>query len=135
MSPQTAFDPSAEAGALADLFSSLSDSLDDFRLATHNPPLTQTELDSLRAGAQGLQETADHFVAAAIGATLQTIQSDLGAIKDVTAEAAVQLGHLDEVSKVIAIASSALELGTAIASGDLAAIKTAALGFVQTVRG
>jgi hypothetical protein len=128
-------DPVAEANALANLFYSLSQALDNFRLGDFNPPLSGDNAASLKAEAQALDDRAHEFTAQAIGATLQTIQADLAKIKDVTNQAIHQLGVLNDVSKVISIATSALSLGTAIVSGDPLAIVGAVDGLAEAVDG
>ena len=66
---------------------------------------------------------------------MQAIQPDLANIKAVTTEAKQQLGVLNDVSKVISIATSALSLGTAIAAGNPVSIAAAADALAQTVAG
>ena len=126
-------DPAAEAGQLADLFNNLSQAVDDFRLADHDPPLTTDQMSRLKDEAQALEDRAHHFTAEAIGATLQSIQSDLGSIKAVTTDAKNQLAVLNDVSKAISIATSALSLGTAIAAGNPLSIASAAQALAQTI--
>ena len=127
-------DPAAEARRLADLFSDLSDAVDDLLLTA--PAKTPPErLASLRAQAQALEDKSHFFTAKAIGATLQSIQQDLDHIKKVTTQAKAQLGVLNEVSKAIAIATSAVNLGTAIAEGNPAAILTATDALATTIAG
>jgi hypothetical protein len=120
-----AIDPVAEANNLANLFNDLSQAVDTFRLS-FNPPLPQDEMSRLKDEAQALQDRAHHFTAEAIGATLQTIQPQLANIKTVTTKAKKQLQNLNNVSKAINIATSALGLGVAIAAGDPATIAAAA---------
>ena len=126
-------DPAAEAGQLADLFNDLSQAIDDFRLSDLVPPLTTNEMSRLKDEAQAMEDRAHYFTARAIGATLQSIQSDLANIKAITAQANQQLGVLKQVSKVISIATSALSLGTAIAAGNPASIVAAANALAQTL--
>jgi uncharacterized phage infection (PIP) family protein YhgE len=128
-------DPAAEAGQLADLFNNLSQALDDFRLGDHVPPVPDDQLARLKDEAQALEDRAHYFTAQAIGATLQSIQSGLANIKAVTAQAKAQLGVLNDVSKAISIATSALSLGTAIAAGNPASIAAAADALAQTLVG
>jgi len=128
-------DPAAEAGQLADLFNSLSQALDDFRLGDRVPPIPDDQLARLKDEAQALEDRAHYFTAQAIGATLQSIQSDLTNIKAVTAQAKAQLVVLNDVSKAISIATSALSLGTAIAAGNPASIAAAAEALAQTLTG
>jgi hypothetical protein len=138
MAPPTAplpIDPAAEAGELADLFNDLSQKVDDFRLADHAPALTPDQLARLKDEAQALEDRAHYFTAQAIGATLQSIQSDLASIKAVSAQAKTQLGKLNDVSKIISVATSALSLGTAIAAGNPASIIAATKALTQTLTG
>ena len=126
-------DPAAEAGQLADLFNTLSQALDDFRLADHIPPIPTDQLASLKDDAQALEDLAHDFTAQAIGATLQSIQPNLANIKAVAAQAKTQVGVLNDVSKVISIGVSALSLGKAIAAGNPVSIVAAAEGLAQTL--
>jgi hypothetical protein len=129
-------DVAAEAAQLASLFNSLSQALDDFRLGDNIPPNTPLDqLGRLKDEAQALEDRAHYLTAQAIGATLQSIQPDLARIKAVTANAKAQLGILNNVAKVISIATSALSVGTAIAAGNPASIVAAAEAFAQTVAG
>jgi len=125
----------AEAGALADLFNDLSQALDDFRLGDIDPPLTADETARLKDEAQALEDRAHYFTAQAIGATLQTIQPDLAKIKELTVAAKTQLAHLNDVAKVIGVATSVLSLGTAIVAGNPGGIFTAADALEQTLTG
>lgn len=133
MSPRAPIDPAVDAGELADLFNDLSQALDDFRLGDHDPAIPADQLARLKDEAQALEDRAHFFTAQAIGATLQSIQPDLANIKAVTAEAKAQIGVLNEVSRVISIATSALSLGTAIAAGNPGSIVSAASALAQTI--
>jgi hypothetical protein len=119
-------DPAAEANNLANLFYSLSQAVDDFRLTDRTPPLSPTEAGRLKDESQGLDDRAHYFTAQAIGATLQSIQANLTDIKELTAEAQTQVNELDDVDKVIGIVTSVLSLGTAIAAGNVPSILAAA---------
>jgi hypothetical protein len=125
-------DAAKEAGDLADLFNSLSQALDDFRLSL--PPSTpQGQLGQLKDEAQALEDKAHFFTAQAIGATLQSIQPDLAKIKAATAEAAAQVAKLNTIEKVISIATAALALGASIASGNPGSIIATAEDLAQAV--
>jgi len=126
-------DPTAEAGRLADLFNDLSQAVDEFRLSDLDPPLTMLQMSRLKNEAQALEDRAHFFTAEAIGATLQTIQQDLANIKAVTAQAQQQFQVLTNISKAIAIATSALSLATAIAAGNPLNIAAAAKGLAETL--
>jgi DNA repair exonuclease SbcCD ATPase subunit len=117
----------AEANELADLFSDLSQAVGEYRLADHTPPLSMAELARLKDEAQVLENRSHHFTAAAIGASLKSVQSDLDRIKSTTEEAAKQLGKIESFAKVISIVVSASSLAGAIATGNPALI----IGAVQ----
>ena len=64
MAPSTAPVPiytAAAAGRLADLFNSLSQALDDFRLEDHVPPISADQSARLKDEAQALEDRA-HFL-------------------------------------------------------------------------
>jgi hypothetical protein len=126
-------DPAAEAGRLADLFNDLSQAVDEFRLSDLDPPLTMFQMSRLKNEAQALEDRAHFFTADAIGATLQTIQQDLANIKSVTLQAQQQFKVLTNISRAIAIATSALSLATAIAAGNPLNIAAAAKGLAETL--
>jgi hypothetical protein len=127
-------DPAVEAGELADLFNSLSQAVDDFRLGDGISPDTPREqLARLKDEAQALENRAHYFTAQAIGATLQSIQPDLAKIKAVTADAKAQVDILNDVSRVISIATAGLSVGTAIAAGNPLSIAAAAEAFIQVL--
>ena len=129
-------DPAFEAGQLADHFNGLSQALDDYRLGPNLPASTpDDQLEQLKDRAQALEDCAHFFTAQAIGATLQSIQPDLANIKAVTAQAKTQLGALNDASKAISIAISAVNLGTALAAGNPASILTASQALAQTLAG
>jgi hypothetical protein len=127
------FDPAAEANNLANLFYSLSEAVDDFRLTPRDPPLDPGTAGRLKDEAQALDDRAHYFTAQAIGDTLQAIQPDLANIKTLTAQAQQQVNAANLVDKVITIATSALSLGTAIAAGNVPSIMTAAEALEQTL--
>jgi hypothetical protein len=126
-------DPAAEAGRLADLFNDLSQAVDEFRLSDQDPPLTGYQMARLKDEAQALEDRAHYFTAEAIGATLQSIQQELANIKAVTSQAQAQLRVLNNISRAIAIATSALSLATAIAAGNPSSIGAAAKALAETL--
>jgi hypothetical protein len=125
-------DPAAAADELAAIFRGLSQALDAFRVSP--PPGTPREqLARMKDEAQALDDRAHHFTAESIGATLQSIQADLTHIKQVTTDAKAQLELLNDVSKVIQIATSAVSVGAAIAAGNPAAILAATEALAQSL--
>jgi hypothetical protein len=133
MAPTVPINPAVEARRLADLFSSLSQALDEFRLGEHDPPIPADQFARLKKDAQALEDRAHFFTAKAIGATLQSIQADLSNIKAVTAQAKTQLVVLKDISRVISIATSALALGSAIAAGNPGSIAAATAELAGTL--
>jgi len=111
------FDPAAEANRLANLFADFSNQVDIYRLALPDGTPDQ-QLASLKTQAQSLESQSQEFTADAIGATLDAIQNDLAHVREVTTQAKDQLGTLNSVEKAIAIVSSAVDLGAAIATGN-----------------
>jgi hypothetical protein len=127
-------DPASEARQLVVLFTALSQALTDFRLSDVLPPDTPPpELKRIKKAAEDMEDLANHFEAEAIGATLLAIQPDLAKIKQVTADAKTQLGHLNTVSKGISIATAGLSLGTAIVTGNPLSIGKALEEFGKAV--
>jgi hypothetical protein len=126
-------DPATEANNLANLFYALSQGVDDFRLTPRTPPLDPATAGRLKDEAQALDDRAHYFTAAAIGATLQSIQPNLEDIKTLTAEAQKQVNNANTVDKVIMIATSVLSLGTAIAAGNIPSILAAAQALETTL--
>jgi hypothetical protein len=126
-------DPVAEANQLANLFYALSQTIDDLRVGGTLTGATPQDLARLKDDAQALDDQAHYFTAQAIGATLENLEGDLQNIKSVTADAKAQLGVLNNVAKVISIATSALSLGTAIAAGNPGSILAAAGTLAQTL--
>ncbi len=128
------FDPAAEARRLAALFNDFSMSVDEYWLGL--PAYTPKEqLVSLKVQAQTLQTQSHQFTAEAIGATLAAIQNDLAHLKQVIAQARDQLGVLNSLAKAIAVASSATELGVAIAIGSPGGILAATEALARQVTG
>lgn len=131
---QVPIDPAKEAGELADLFIAWSQQIDDFRTGDDVPPgTTPTQLAQLKKRAQDLADQGHKFTADAIGATLQAVQADLTKIKTATATAAAQVTVLNNVSKIISIATAGVALGTSIVSGNLPSIFSTAEELVRAV--
>ncbi len=127
-------DQAVQANELAILFNALSQAVDDFRL-NFRPPLQSEEMSRLKDEAQALEDCAHYFTAQAIGATLAQIAPGLDSIKRTTAEATKQVGNLTNISRTIAIVTTALSLGTAIAAGNPASIGAATEALSQILAG
>ena len=126
-------DRAAEAVELANLFNDLSLAIDQYRLSEQDPPLSRGEMSRLKDEAQAMEDRAHYLTAEAIGATLQAIQPQLDNIKSITAQARAQLAALGDAEKVIRVATTALNLGTAIAAGNPLSIFAAAEALANTL--
>jgi len=114
-------DPAKQAEELAQIFFSLSNAVDDFRLRNFGS-LSPAQQQQLKEQAQALDNRAQQFVADALGAILRGIQSHLSSIKDATRGAEEALRHLNDVAKGLAIVNAAVALVGSIASGDLGSV-------------
>jgi len=75
-----------------------------------------------RAGLQDLRvqlgDEVDHLTAVAIQLSLVDLQKTLGHLRDVTSGLNDAVAHLNEIRKVITVATALVELGTSIAAGN-----------------
>jgi hypothetical protein len=121
-----------QARQLAGLFESMSESVDDYRVA-HLQTLNAEDKSALEQAAEHLDDAHDQFTAIAIQATLDAIQGDLQQITAVTGQAANSLRHLNEVAKVIKLASLAAGLASQIVTGEYGAIPGSIKAIVDTI--
>jgi hypothetical protein len=127
-------DPVKQAEDLAQIFFTLSNAVNDFRLRPDNfnalPPDKQQRLkDQVQALAmRGQQYTAD-----ALGAILQAIQPHLQDIKQATKDAKDALAHLNNVEKGIAIVDAAVALVRSIVDGDMGSIGDNVQNLIQAI--
>lgn len=112
---------SDQAQQLADLFSRISDAVDQYRTRQFDT-LTPQERDRLEDLIQQLDDIHDRFTATAIQDTLNAIRDDLGRITQITDEARQSVEHLNTTAEVVKLVSAVAELGEAIIVGDYGAI-------------
>lgn len=111
-------DPAAEAQELSDFFHSMSQQLDEFRIADHDPPIPSDQLALLKKKAQDLEDLSHQFLETAMAATLQSIQSDLARIKSAIKTAKDQLNKLNDISKALTLATAIAKMGVGIIAKD-----------------
>ena len=121
-----------DPGSLARQFYSLSQALDDYRLA-HWDQLPVDVRGQLKDEAQALDTRAHYLTAAALQQISAAIQPELDAITSATADAEAALDHLQTVDSAISIAIAAVSLGAAIATGSIASITSAVTTLTDVV--
>ena len=95
--------------------------------------LTPEQRDGLRTLRRELGDEVDHLTAVAIQLTLANLQTSLGHLKQVTTGVTEAVVHLNDVRKVITIATSLIDLGAAIASANPGAVLSALKNTVTAV--
>jgi hypothetical protein len=126
-------DPEREAEQMAQIFFSLSQAVDRFRL-THWAELSEQKRADLKEQAQALDVRAHGFTAQAIGAFLSRIQPQLRAIRQAGEDAKHALDRLQAVAKGIAIVDAAVAVAADIASGNVESIGTSVEGLLETLQ-
>lgn len=127
-------DPVKQAENLAQIFFSLSNAVNDFRLDPDNfNALSPARQKQLKDQVQALTMRAEQCTADALSAILQGIQPHLQNIKQATQDAKNALAHLKDVEKGIAIANAAVALVRSIAEGDLASVGDNVQGLFQAI--
>ncbi len=121
-----------EVRQLADLFSKMSGTVDDYR-TQHFDALAPDERLRLEQLFQQLCDLHDQFTALAIEDTLQAMQSDLKNIVSVTREAQSSLQHLQKIADIANLVSATVELGADITTGDYGAIPSALQEIVKAI--
>jgi len=120
--------------ALADLFSELSKEIDQFRDA-QQANLSADEFATLGNAASSLLHISDQFIGQAIADTLANAQVDAQEIATVTRNANNAVKTINRAMTVINIATAGVTLGTAILSGDVGKIASAAAGLAGAIGG
>lgn len=121
-----------QARQLADLFASMSETVDNYRLQ-HFETLTPSQREDLEQTIQRLDDLHDEFTSAAIADTLNAIRSDLDQIAAVTTDAQQALKHLNDFATIVNIVAAATELGEDIATADYGAIPQAIKDIAQAI--
>src|SRR5678815_5001867 len=123
-----------QARALAEDFFEISKAVGDYRFA-HFDDLTPDQLNALHSLQQQLSNQSNHFTAVAIEITLEDLQPTLDRINQITGQVNNAVTTLNDIRRVITIATSIVSLGAAIASGSPATIASAIQDAVQAVQG
>ena len=119
---------------LADLFSELAHEIEQFREA-QQANLSADEFATLGNTAASLLHMSDQFIGQAIANTLANAQVDAQKIATVTQNAKNAVQTINKVVTVINIATAGVTLGTAILSGDVGKIASAAAGLAGAIGG
>ncbi len=122
-----------QARTLADGFLDASKAVGDYRFA-HFTALSDTQQAQLRALQHQLTQQAVDLTAEAIEITLDDLKPSLERIGAVTKQVKEAVAHLEDVHKVIGVATSFVSLGVAIVSGNPASIAAALSDTVSTVQ-
>jgi hypothetical protein len=123
----------AQARSLAEDFFEISKAVGDYRFA-HFDDLTPDQLNALHRLQQQLSNQSNHFTAVAIEITLDDLQPTLARINQITGQVTTAVTTLNDIRRVISIATSIVSLGAAIASGSPATIAAAIQDTVQSVQ-
>ena len=114
-----------QAEQLAQEFQNCANAIDD-RLETDWKTLDDTDQQTLISQAQQIQAKASLFANQAVGMILDETKDALGQISKATATGKSAIEYMQTVDKVISVAGSLVDLGTAIASKDpVASLKAA----------
>ena len=118
---------------LADLFSIMSDTLDNFRTLQFDElaPEERLRLDQLF---QQLCDIHDQLTSFAIEATLNEMQSDLVKVVALTGEAQRSLQHLKAVAQITTLVSAAANLAGDVVMADYGAIPEGIDSLVKAIR-
>ena len=122
-----------QARDLAEEFFELSKAVGDFRF-DHFDTLTPEERAALQSLQQQLSNQSNHFTAIAIQVTLDDLQGSLARIGQITGQVKHAVTTLNDVRRVIGIATSVVGLGAAIATGNPGTIIAAIEDTAQSVR-
>jgi len=122
-----------QARAIAEDFFEVSKGVGDFRFA-HFGDLSSDQQAALQSLQQQLSNQSIHFTAVAIQLAIDDLQPTLAQIGSVTQDVNDAVTHLDDVRRIISIATTFVSLGAAIASGSPGTI-VSAVGDVSTALG
>jgi hypothetical protein len=123
-----------QARGLAENFFEISKAIGDYRFA-HFDDLTPDQRNTLHSLRQRLSDQSNHFTAAAIEITLNDLRPTLDRINQVTSQVNEAITALNDIRRVITIATNVVDLGAAIASGNPGAIASAIQDTLQAVQG
>ena len=114
---------SDDAFALSKSFRDLSVALGDFRFAHWNT-LSESDRTTLEDEEWSLLNSASDMITKAVGLTLDESQAGVARLKSATASAQKAVKTLNDVRKVITVATATVGLAAAIVSKDPGAIAT-----------
>lgn len=97
--------------------------------------LTPRQRDGLQALFVALGDDVDHLTVVATKLTLVGLQETLRHLREVTNGVNQAVAHLADWRKAITIATSLVDLGAAIASGDPVGVLSAVQSTVKSVQG
>ena len=112
---------SDDAFALSKSFQDLSVALGDFRFAHWNT-LSESDRTTLEDEEWSLLNSASDMITKAVGLTLDESQAGVARLKSTTASAQKAVKTLNDVRKVITVATASVGLAAAIVSKDPGAI-------------
>jgi len=119
----------SDSSDLSSLYFQWSEAVDDFR-ASNLASLTVDQLVSLKDVANQLDDLATHFTLADVAETLASIQTEVNAIKAVTADATKTLERLKALETVMKGVTAVVAMGMSALSGNAAGI-AGAIGDLQ----
>lgn len=115
-----------QARDLAESFSELAQAVGNFSSRHRaDPGFSQNQRDAILSFQMRLLNDSRDFTAQAIQITLQDLQPTLDQISGATSRMNAAIQQLEDINKVIGIASAAVGLGAAIITGNPAAIVSA----------
>jgi hypothetical protein len=123
-----------QARALAEDFFEISKAVGDYRFR-HFDDLTPDQLNALHSLQQQLSNQSNHFTAVAIQITLDDLQPTLDKINQITGQVNQAITTLNNIRRVITIATSIVSLGAAFASGSPGTIASAIQDTVGALQG
>jgi len=112
---------SDDAFALSKSFRDLSVALGDFRFAHWNT-LSESDRTTLEDEEWSLLNSASDMITKAVGLTLDESQAGVARLKSATASAQKAVKTLNDVRKIITVATASVGLAAAIVSKDPGAI-------------
>jgi len=112
---------SDDAFALSNSFRDLSVALGDFRFAHWNT-LSESDRTTLEDEEWSLLNSASDMITKAVGLTLDESQAGAARLKSATASAQKAVKTLNDVRKIITVATASVGLAAAIVSKDPGAI-------------
>jgi spore maturation protein SpmA len=121
-----------QARQLADLFANMAQEIDAYR-EQHFNDLSVPQRTILEDAIQKLDDAHDTFTSIAIQDTLNALPDDISQIAAITTQAQKTLKHLNEVAKIVSIASSLAGLAMAITTADYGLIPTAIVSIANVL--